>query len=190
MSESLLFLLVGGVLAFSLLIALVTARMSVPTLVVFLAIGMLLGADGVGHIQFNNVELARVVGIAGLALILFEGGLSTSWRRLREVAIPALTLSTIGVIITALAVGYAAHYLFDLGWGTSLLLGAVISSTDAAAVFATLRFTSIKRRLARTLEAETGGNDPMAIALTVGLISWIQQPAYNLLECLDHSRKL
>lgn len=182
MSESLLFLLVGGVLAFSLLIALVTARMSVPTLVVFLAIGMLLGADGVGHIQFNNVELARVVGIAGLALILFEGGLSTSWRRLREVAIPALTLSTIGVIITALAVGYAAHYLFDLGWGTSLLLGAVISSTDAAAVFATLRFTSIKRRLARTLEAETGGNDPMAIALTVGLISWIQQPAYNLAD--------
>ena len=180
MSEELLFLLVGSVLALSLLIALITSRMSVPALVVFLAIGMLLGTDGIGHMDFHNVELARTVGVAGLALILFEGGLSTSWRRLREVAVPALLLSTAGVIITALLVGYAAHYLFDFGWGTSLLLGAVISSTDAAAVFATLRFTNIKRRLARTLEAETGGNDPMAIALTVGLISWIQQPAYNL----------
>jgi len=99
MSEELLFLLVGSVLALSLLIALITSRMSVPALVVFLAIGMLLGTDGIGHMDFHNVELARTVGVAGLALILFEGGLSTSWRRLREVAVPALLLSTAGVII-------------------------------------------------------------------------------------------
>ncbi len=180
MSEALLFLLIGSVLIFSLLVALITARLSVPALAVFLGIGMLLGSDGIGDMPFENVELARMVGVAGLALILFEGGLSTSWRRLREVALPAVALSTVGVVITALLVGLAAHYIFDFNLLTSLLLGAVISSTDAAAVFATLRFTKIRRKLARTLEAETGGNDPMAIALTIGLISWIQQPAYNL----------
>lgn len=180
MSEALLFLLVGSVLTLSLVIALITSRLSVPALAVFLGIGMLLGTDGIGHMTFNDVELARMVGVAGLALILFEGGLSTSWRRLRDVAFPAVALSTVGVILTALFVALAAHYLFDFNLMTSLLLGAVISSTDAAAVFATLRFTKIRRRLARTLEAETGGNDPMAIALTVGLISWIQQPTYNI----------
>lgn len=179
MNESLIMLTLGGVLALSTLIAHGASRIGVPSLVAFLAIGMLLGTDGIGQIEFNDAHLARTVGIVGLAAILFEGGLSTSWRRMREVAIPATMLSTFGVLITAGLTGLAAYILFDLSWLHSLLLGAVVSSTDAAAVFATLRFTEIRRRLARTLEAETGGNDPMAIALTIGLISWIQQPAYS-----------
>jgi len=145
-------------------------------LVAFLVLGMLLGSDGPGGIGFDDAELAREVGIIGLALILFEGGLQTSWRRLRAVAAPAAMLSTVGVVVTALLVGVAAQALFDLSWLESILLGAVVASTDAAAVFATLRFTHVRRRLARTLEAESGGNDPMAIALTLGLIAWIESP--------------
>jgi cell volume regulation protein A len=157
-------------------VALVAARAGLPVLVAFLGLGMLLGSDGPGGIAFDDAELARRVGIIGLSLILYEGGLQTSWRRLREVAVTALALSTVGVVVSAVVTGLAARALFDLSWLEAILLGAVVSSTDAAAVFATLRFTQIRRRLARTLEAESGGNDPMAIALTVGLISWIEHP--------------
>ena len=144
-------------------------------LVAFLALGMVLGSDGPGGIEFDDAELAREVGIIGLALILYEGGLQTSWRRLRQVAVPAALLSTVGVVVSALLTGVAAYYLFDLTWLESVLLGAVVAPTDAAAVFATLRQTHIRRTLARTLEAESGGNDPMGIALTLGLIAWIEQ---------------
>jgi len=177
-------LLVGGLLAISMAVALGAARVGVPSLVAFLALGMLLGSDGPGGIEFDDVELARTVGIAGLAAILYEGGLSTSWRRLRRVAVPAGLLATVGVVATALLAGVAAYALFDLTWLESVLLGAVVASTDAAAVFATLRFTHIRRRLARTLEAETGGNDPVAIALTIGLIDWIEDPTYGFPDLL------
>lgn len=179
MSESLLFLVVGGVLAISVVVALVAANANVPALVAFLGLGMLLGSEGIGHIHFSNVELARFVGTIGLIAILYEGGLSTSRRRLREAFAPALLLSTVGVFVTAILVGIAAHLLFGLPWAFSMLLGAVVSSTDAAAVFATLRFTEIRRRLARILEAESGLNDPTAIALTIGFITWVQFPEYN-----------
>jgi cell volume regulation protein A len=172
-------LLVGGVLAGSIAVAFGAARVGVPSLVAFLALGMLLGSDGPGGIEFDNAELARKVGVIGLAAILYEGGLSTSWRRLRRVAVPAALLSTVGVVATAALTGAAAYLLFDLSWLESVLLGAVVASTDAAAVFATLRYTNIRRRLARTLEAETGGNDPVAIALTIGLIDWIEKPSFT-----------
>jgi len=172
-------LLVGAVLVASIVVALGASRTGVPTLVAFLALGMLLGSDGPGGIDFADAELARTVGVVSLAAILFEGGLSTSWRRLRQVAVPAALLSTIGVAVTAVLTGAAAYVLFDLTRLEAVLLGAVVSSTDAAAVFATLRYTNISRRLARTLEAETGGNDPMAIALTIGLIAWIQNRTYG-----------
>ena len=172
-------LLVGAVLVASIVVALGASRTGVPTLVAFLALGMLLGSDGPGGIDFADAELARTVGVVSLAAILFEGGLSTSWRRLRQVAVPAALLSTIGVAVTAVLTGAAAYFLFDLTRLEAVLLGAVVSSTDAAAVFATLRYTNISRRLARTLEAETGGNDPMAIALTIGLIAWIQNRTYG-----------
>ncbi|MBA3347198.1 MAG: cation:proton antiporter, partial [Actinobacteria bacterium] len=132
-----LLLLVGAVLTASIVVALGASRTGVPSLVAFLALGMLLGSDGPGGIEFDDAELARTVGVIGLAAILFEGGLSTSWRRLRQVAVPAALLSTIGVAVTALLTGFAAYYLFDLTRLEAVLLGAVVSSTDAAAVFAT-----------------------------------------------------
>ena len=179
MDEGLTLLVVGAVLSASALLALGAARIGVPVLGAFRGLGMLLGSDGPGGIAFDDAELARSVGIVGLVLILFEGGLQTSWRRLRGVAVPAALLSTVGVAVTTLLVGVAARSLFDLTWLEAFLLGAVVASTDAAAVFATLRFTHIERRLARTLEAESGGNDPMAIALTLGLIAWIEHPGTN-----------
>ncbi|HEU5213769.1 MAG TPA: potassium/proton antiporter [Gaiellaceae bacterium] len=180
MDEGLILLLFGAVLAASVLVALLASSKGVPSLVAFLGVGMLLGSDGLGGIEFDDADLARTVGVAGLAAILYEGGLSTSWRRLREVVVPAALLSTVGVVVTAVLTGLAAHAVLDLTWLESVLLGAVVASTDAAAVFATLRFTSIRRRIARTLEAETGGNDPMAVALTVGLIAWIEHSDYGL----------
>jgi cell volume regulation protein A len=175
-------LVVGGILTASIVVALGASRTGVPSLVAFLALGMLLGSDGPGGIAFDDAELARKVGVVCLVAILYEGGLSTSWRRLRQVAVPASLLSTVGVVVTAVLTGAAAYALFDLTKLEAVLLGAVVSSTDAAAVFATLRYTRIRRRLARTLEAETGGNDPMAIALTIGLIDWITKPTFAFPE--------
>jgi potassium/hydrogen antiporter len=172
-------LAVGGVLAASVAVALGAAKSGLPALVAFLGLGMLLGSDGPGGIAFDDARLAREVGVVSLAAILYEGGLSTSWRRLREVAVPAVLLSTVGVVVTAGITGAAARALFDLSWLESLLLGAVVASTDAAAVFATLRTTRLRRVLARTLEAESGANDPVAIALTLGLIAWIEQRGYG-----------
>jgi cell volume regulation protein A len=174
--EGLVLLIVGAILAASIAVALGAARTGLPVLLAFLGLGMLLGSDGPGGIQFDDAELTRRAGIVGLGLILYEGGLQTSWRRLREVAAPAALLSTVGVVVSTVVTGAAAYALFDLSWLEAMLLGAVVASTDAAAVFATLRFTHIRRRLARTLEAESGGNDPMAIALTLGLIAWIERP--------------
>ena len=176
MDEGTAILLVGLVLAASIVVALGAARTGLPVLVAFLGLGMLLGSEGPGRIDFDDAELARRVGMVGLALILYEGGLQTSWRRLRQVAVPAALLSTVGVVVSALLTGAAAYVLFDLSWLGSVLLGAVVAATDAAAVFATLRSTHIRRTLARTLEAESGGNDPMGIALTLGLIAWIEKP--------------
>lgn len=172
-------LAVGGVLAVSVVVAFGAAKSGLPALVAFLGLGMVLGSDGPGGIAFDDPQLAREVGVVSLAAILYEGGLSTSWRRLREVATPALLLSTVGVGVTAAIAGAAAYGLFDLSWTKSLLLGAVVASTDAAAVFATLRNTRLRRGLARTLEAESGANDPVAIALTLGLIAWIEQRGYG-----------
>jgi potassium/hydrogen antiporter len=180
MTGGTILLIVGGVLAASIVVGLGAARAGVPVLFAFLVLGMLLGSDGPGGIEFDDAELARTVGIVCLAAILYEGGLSTSWRRLRGVAVPAAALSTVGVVATALLTGVAARVLFDLGWAEAVVLGSVVASTDAAAVFATLRYTNVKRRLGRTLEAETGLNDPMAIALTIGLIAWIEDPTFRL----------
>jgi cell volume regulation protein A len=180
MNVGLAVLAVGAVLAASVALALGAAKTGLPALVAFLGLGMVLGSDGPGGIAFDDAAVAREVGIVSLVAILYEGGLSTSWRRLRAVALPATLLSTIGVAVTAGITGFFAHLLFDLSWPEAFLLGSVVSSTDAAAVFATLRRTRLRRGLARTLEAESGGNDPVAIALTLGLIAWIERPHYGV----------
>ena len=174
-------ILIGGaILLLAVVSAVLTRRLRFPLLITFLALGMILGSDGLGGIYFDNAELARSIGIVGLIAILFEGGLTTEWRDLRPVVAPASLLGTLGVVITGGVTGVAAYLLFDLSWSKALLLGAVVGSTDAAAVFATLRFTRLRRRLATLLAAESGANDPMAVALTIGLISWIEHPAYGL----------
>jgi cell volume regulation protein A len=141
---------------------------------------MLLGSDGIGGIYFDDVQLARSIGIVGLIAILFEGGLTTSWSEFRPVIAPAAMLSTVGVAVTAVVTAAAAHQLLSLSWSKSLLLGAVVGSTDAAAVFATLRFTRLRRRLATLLAVESGANDPMAVALTLGLIAWVEHSDYGV----------
>jgi cell volume regulation protein A len=173
-------LIAGGILVLAVLGAVLTRRSRFPLLVTFLGIGMLLGSDGIGGIYFDDAQLARSIGIVGLIAILFEGGLTTSWRDLRPVAAPAGVLSTFGVVVTALVTAVAAYGLFDLSWSKSLLLGAVVGSTDAAAVFVTLRFTRLRRRLATLLAVESGANDPMAVALTLGLISWVEHSDYGI----------
>ena len=161
-------LLVGAVLAVSVVVALGAARTGLPVLVAFLGLGMLLGSDGPGGIEFDDAELARNVGVVGLALILYEGGLQTSWRRLRRVAVPAALLSTVGVVVSSLLTGVAARLLFDVSWLEAILLGAVVSSTDAAAVFATLRSTHIdgawRARSRRSLVETTRWRSPLRSA--------------------------
>jgi potassium/hydrogen antiporter len=160
--------------------AVLTRRSRFPLLVTFLGIGMLLGSDGVGGIYFDDAQLARSIGIVGLIAILFEGGLTTAWRDFRPVIAPAAMLSTVGVAITAAVTAAAAHELFSFSWSKSLLLGAIVGSTDAAAVFVTLRFMRLRRRLATLLAVESGANDPMAVALTLGLIAWVQHSDYGV----------
>ena len=162
-------LIAGGILLVAVASAVATRRARFPLLITFLGLGMLLGSEGVGGIYFADAELARSVGIVGLIAILFEGGLTTDWPDVRPVIGPAFLLSTVGVFVTTAVTGLAAHLLFDLSWTESFLLGAVVGSTDAAAVFATLRFTMLRRRLASVLAAESGLNDPTAVALDARL---------------------
>jgi cell volume regulation protein A len=172
-------LIAGGVLLVAVASAVATRRARFPLLITFLGLGMLLGSEGVGGIYFDDAQLARSIGIVGLIAILFEGGLTTEWRDVRPVIGPAFLLSTVGVVVTMGVTGLAAHVLFDLSWTESFLLGAVVGSTDAAAVFATLRFTRLRRRLASLLASESGLNDPTAVALTLGFISWVENRSYG-----------
>jgi cell volume regulation protein A len=176
------FFLTGMILLLAVVAAVVARRLSVPVLVLFLGLGMLLGSDGPGGIYFDDANLARTIGIIGLVAILFEGGLSSDWRDVRPVVLPAFLLGTVGVFVTALIVGLAAHSLFDLSWSGAFLLGAIVGSTDAAAVFAALRFSAVRRRIANLLAAESGLNDPMAVALTLGLISLVTSHSYGLAD--------
>lgn len=152
-----------------------SVRYGVPALIIFLGIGMVVGSDGLNWIYLDNYRFTQSLGIVALAYILFSGGLDTRWSKIRPVLRPALSLATIGVLVSALVVGAFAVLIFDVGLMEGILLGAIISSTDAAAVFSVLRSKSIgfKYRLKELIELESGTNDPMAIFLTVGLISMI-----------------
>jgi len=157
--------------AFSSLIA---RRFGAPLLLIFLGIGLAAGTDGMG-LDFDNATAAYFVGSLALAIILFDSGFGTSLASFRAAAAPAITLATLGVLLTAGIVGLAAHFLTDLGWLPSMLLGATVASTDAAAVFFLLRMgnISVRDRVRSTLEVESGSNDPIAIFLTLSLVSLI-----------------
>jgi potassium/hydrogen antiporter len=184
MAEGDVVLIAGALMAFALLASFVAARIRVPGLVLFLLIGMAVGSDGLGWIDFGDYELARDVGVLGLALILFDGGLSAGFREIRPVLRPAVALAGLGTLATAAITGLAASWLLDLSTLEGLLLGAIVSSTDAAAIFAVLRGSTLRRRLARTLEGEAGLNDPIAALLVIGFIDWIQQPDYGVVDML------
>jgi potassium/hydrogen antiporter len=149
-----------------------SARAGVPVLVVFLGLGMLAGSEGIGGIDFENYQLAYSIGTLALALILFDGGLRTPKSSIVDSWRPSLSLATIGVMITAVMTGVASSYILGVSWLEGLLIGSIVGSTDAAAVFSILRTGGVKlsKRLTGTLEIESGSNDPMAIFMTIGCI--------------------
>ncbi|PKQ02682.1 MAG: potassium/proton antiporter, partial [Alphaproteobacteria bacterium HGW-Alphaproteobacteria-12] len=162
----------AGLITFSIFAGVLSSRIGAPLLLVFLAFGMLAGEDGPGGIVFDDFAVAYLVGSFALALILFDGGLRTHRDALNRAFGPSLALATIGVVLTAGITGLAAKFLFGLGWAEAFLLGAIVGSTDAAAVFFLLhlRGLRLKARVAATLEVESGINDPMAIFLTLALV--------------------
>jgi cell volume regulation protein A len=168
-------LLAGVLLLLGIASSKFSARLGVPVLVLFLSVGMLAGSEGIGRIPFENYDLANSIGSVALALILFDGGLRTSLASVKRVWRPALALSTVGVLLTSLFTGLAAAWLLKMPLLQGLLLGSIVGSTDAAAVFSVLRSSGLKLpdRLTATLEVESGSNDPMAIFLTLGLIGVI-----------------
>ena len=182
MADGELILATGALLAAALAASLLAGRLRVPGLLLFLGVGMLVGSDGTGWIEFDDYELARTIGIVALALILFEGGLTAGFDEIRPVLGSAISLATVGTILTALIGGLAASWLFDLSTLEGLLLGAILAATDGAAIFAMLRGSTLRRKLARTLEGEAGMNDPVAILLVIGFIDWIQLPDYGLAD--------
>ncbi len=175
------FILLGGILVFmSVMASTVSARMGVPLLLVFLIVGMLAGEDGPGKIHFNDFSTAFLIGNLSLAIILLDGGLRTKMSTFRVALWPAVSLATIGVAVTSGLVGAFTSMLFNLPWINGFLLGAIIGSTDAAAVFSLLRQSGVKlnERVSSTLEIESGANDPMAIFLVLMIVEFLIQPVH------------
>ncbi|MCC5808993.1 MAG: potassium/proton antiporter [Ectothiorhodospiraceae bacterium] len=170
----LLILVSAGLIVISVLTSALAFRFGAPLLLVFLCIGLIAGEDGLG-LLLDDVEVAYFIGSLALAVILFDSGFGTRAQTLRRAAAPAVILATVGVFFTTLLVGLAARFLFDLPWPHAFLIGAVISSTDAAAVFFLLRTGGVKiyKRVRSILEVESGSNDPMAIFLTIFFIELI-----------------
>src|SRR4051794_32793914 len=163
---------------------LIAGRLRLPGLVLFLGLGMLIGSDGFGWLHFDDYELARTIGIIALALILFEGGMTAGFHQLRPVMGPAISLALIGTVITAAIAGLAAKLFFGFTVLEAMLVGSILAGTDGAAVFALLRGSTLRRRLATTLEGESGLNDPIAVLLVVALIAAITEPDYTAADAL------
>jgi cell volume regulation protein A len=168
--------------AFLMLLSVFASKLSskygIPSLFIFLGLGMLAGSDGILGIYFDNVELAQNIGTLALIFILFGGGLDTAWKSIKPVLKDGLILATFGVLFTAFFAAICVYYVLDFTFIESLLVGAIISSTDAAAVFAILRAKgiSLKKKLTPLLELESGSNDPMAIFLTVAILQILMLP--------------
>lgn len=150
-----------------------SSRLGLPSLVLFIGIGMLASQ----YIYFDNAKITQLVGILALIVILFEGGMQTKWKSMKKVLPSAASLATVGVLLTTVGIGVVAKFVLDLTWLEGMLFGAIVGSTDAAAVFAVVGNKNIKTNITSTLEAESGTNDPMAVFLTVTFISLIQAEA-------------
>jgi potassium/hydrogen antiporter len=174
-----LILIAGVLLAAGILGALLADRVRVPGLLLFLGLGMLAGSQGIGGIHFDDASLARTLGTIALVLIIFEGGLTAGWTEIRPVLGTAASLATIGTALTAVIAGLAAKLIFGLSTLEGMLVGAAIAATDSAAIFAVLRRSTLEKRLARSLEGESGMNDPVALLLVIGFIEWIQDPGFG-----------
>ena len=169
-------LLIGSLLLFiSIIVGKTSYKFGVPTLILFLAIGMLAGSDGIGGIRFDDPKLAQFIGIVSLNFILFSGGLDTNFKAIKPILREGLVLSTLGVFLTAATLGIFVWFVTDFTIYESLLLGSIVSSTDAAAVFSILRSKNLalKTNLRPTLELESGSNDPMAYVLTLACLSLV-----------------
>jgi cell volume regulation protein A len=185
MADGHLILIAGALLFAGIAASLLAGRLRLPSLVLFLGVGMAVGSDGLGWVDFSDYELAREIGIIALALILFEGGLTAGFGEIRPVLRNVVSLAFFGTLITAAICGLAATWLFDFTLLEGLLLGAIVSSTDGAAIFALLRGSALKKKLGRTLEGEAGMNDPIAVLLVVGFIDWIEKPSYGIADMLE-----
>lgn len=181
-----LFIIFSALTILSILTIKLSVRFGIPSLALFLVIGMLAGSDGLGGLYFDNPALVQTLGVIALVLILFSGGLDTEWEGVRPVLWSGLALSTIGVVITAFMVGWFVSIVQGLSFLEGLLLGAIVSSTDAAAVFMVLRARNAKlpKKLANLLELESGSNDPMGVVLTVALVQLLTNPATSFGELL------
>ncbi len=180
-------LLVGSLLLFASIIAGKTSyRFGVPVLLLFLTIGMLAGSDGLGKIHFDDPQLAQFIGIVALNFILFSGGLDTNWTSVKPILKQGIVLSTLGVLLTAVTLGGFVFLVTDFTIYESLLLGSIVSSTDAAAVFSILRSKSLalKNNLRPTLELESGSNDPMAYVLTISFLTLVVNQDQSLISIL------
>jgi potassium/hydrogen antiporter len=180
-------LLIGSVLLLlSVIAGKTTNRLGVPTLIFFLIVGILAGSEGIGGLYFDNPALAQLIGITALNFILFSGGLDTDWQSIKPILWRGLSLSTVGVFLTASTVGFFVHYFFGFTLAQGLLLGAIVSSTDAAAVFSILRSRGIglKGYLRPVLELESGSNDPMAYFLTISLTAIVATGNTNFSELI------
>jgi len=177
------FLLLGSILLLiSILLSKLSHRLGVPTLVFFLLIGMLAGSDGIGGIYFDDSSIVQFLGIIALVIILFSGGLDTKWGDIKPILGRGIVLSTVGVLITTIIMGFFINWITNFPLTISLLIGAIISSTDAAAVFSIFRSrkSKLKNNIEPTLELESGSNDPMSYFLTVTLIFLITNPTTSL----------
>ena len=159
----------------SILLSKISDKFGIPSLIIFLGVGMLAGSDGLLGVNFDDQVIAQNVGMLALIFILYAGGLDTDFAAIKPIFGRGLALATLGVFLTALAIAPVAKYLLDFTWAEAFLLGSIISSTDAAAVFAILRAKkiSLKNSIAPLLELESGSNDPMAIFLTMTIVQMI-----------------
>lgn len=185
MDVDLVALAVGALLAAGIAASLLAGRLRLPGLVLVLVLGMVIGSDGLSLINFHDYELAQGAAVLALGLILYEGGLSSGWAEIKPVFGPSIMLATLGTLLTAGLTAIAALFLLDELTGLeALMLGSTVAATDAAAVFAVLRGSTLRRKIARTLEGESGINDPIAILLVIGTIEAVNHADFGLIDAL------